>query len=482
MLYATLTSASSVSTALLLIVVMVSSHHLHLQHVHAELSDVDTYHSHWGGVELSQASRIYSNSTRGQELVALLHDHVHQHLSRFHSHNLDVSSSEDFSMSSTSAHFTHQRAMFYHDEHAPREDGGYYLGEVIVARAAITRKATSPPASMITFGWEHTLSRAHREHIVEARFTIDRYDLIELTSLTFTPLPAALDDVTRALRVLKQQQHPLSPPPSLCRIICYNIWNFNAPWGRRVRRIGRIVSNFNPFDVIGWQEVRYDSTFRAHGPKSVLYRRQHHVFHLLYVLRGTHMVNALFRPAMTYMHEGRDKVQVEGVATFTKHIVVHRASRLLTKKEGAGDDHQRAVLGVAFLLPPWGIVAVFNTHMSLSLEQQVVNMGEILDFIREFRNHTSIVRHGLPVLEVLLGDMNATPNDAKWMDTVIRKEGFRDAWVEFKKKMNTAPQGGSTNVHGFTFNNLYARLTKRIDFVFLRVATFSSSSSSSSSS
>ena len=234
------------------------------------------------------------------------------------------------------------------------------------------------------------------------------------------------------------------------------------PWIRRLVRIGKIVQTFDPSDVIAWQEVRYDSEFHPMiGNASLLYRRKHQVFHLLYILRKSVPnipFHFTFRPAMTYTQKDKDAVQVEGVSLFTRHHILRQDSRLLTKTEGEGDDHQRVCLGIAFLFPPWGIVHVFNTHMSLSLKQQDFNMREIETFITEFASNEA--SHDLPVAEILVGDMNAEPKDARWLPRLL-KAGFVDAWESYA----TANRIGHP---GYTFNNLYTRLSKRIDFVLVR--------------
>jgi endonuclease/exonuclease/phosphatase family metal-dependent hydrolase len=161
---------------------------------------------------------------------------------------------------------------------------------------------------------------------------------------------------------------------------------------------------------------------------------------------------------MTYTQKEQDAVQVEGVSVFSPHMILFQDSRLLTRTKGDGDDHQRVCLGVALLYPPWGIVHVFNTHMSLSLKQQVYNMNEIIEFMEGFGEGRETGE--LPVLEILVGDMNATPREAEWLAPLLER-GWVDSWDVY-----AAATG--TRYPGFTFNNLHQRLSKRIDFVLIR--------------
>ena len=394
----------------------------------------------WGGTNYHQDTAEHvANTTRGQTLRALALDAMNLHKSHYASPRRDVCAVG--------------RMRWEKEASVVVTETLYQYGSAVTVDGIALRDEES---RSVTDGWSYAMAEYRSRLRVRLLILIDSEGLAELTSFwTESPTYTAQRRLLGSLRAMTMPSAFLP-----FRVLTYNIWNFNPPWVRRLQKIGRIVSSLDPSDVIAWQEVRYDSDFEPTiGNLSLLYRRKHQVFHLLYVLRkspGT-PYNFVFRPAMTYTQNDKGPtndqlaVQVEGLALFSPHLILRQESRLLTKTEGERDDHQRVCLGAALLFPPWGLVHIFNTHMSLSLKQQVFNMREIVDFINDFGSNAH-EQENLPLVEILVGDMNAVPKDARWLP-MLKKEGFVDAWEVYRKQANIIDPG-------YTFNNLYTQLHK----------------------
>ena len=127
------------------------------------------------------------------------------------------------------------------------------------------------------------------------------------------------------------------------RLVCYNIWNFNNPWGRRVELLTRKIKDGPPPDIIAFQEVRYDNAGDQLGPENT----RHQVDHLLWRMESVGLYQVIWIPAMSYIQDDKALAfQTEGPAIFTRLPVTRVEALQLTRfwPEDSGDEHQRVCL------------------------------------------------------------------------------------------------------------------------------------------
>jgi maltose 6'-phosphate phosphatase len=106
----------------------------------------------------------------------------------------------------------------------------------------------------------------------------------------------------------------------------------------------------------------------------------------------------------------------------------------VTEEEFLGFDVKlpRNVIQTRLLIPSFGEVDVFNTHLCArcSLEDREDQLDEVFDFIEKFQNAA-----GAPRPTVLGGDMNfdlfANNGDERFLYGKVLEEGFSDAYAKY---------------------------------------------------
>ncbi|XP_003727301.2 uncharacterized protein LOC100894137 [Strongylocentrotus purpuratus] len=251
------------------------------------------------------------------------------------------------------------------------------------------------------------------------------------------------------------------------RFTTYNIWNFNGKskgefdkkfYPPREAHMGKLLVGSNS-DIIGLQEVRYDYQYSSLcGPAQVSHFADH--------LKGYQFI---YQPANTFWrgHLGRSE---EGLALFSKyHILSHDYIMLSRNTSDEEDSHQRICLHAEIDHPALGVVHVFVSHLSLSAVARERSVVEIWRYMQRF-----------PGQAILLGDLNSEPHEApmKFLRGEIellghRTEGLVDAWKVFhsepRPNVPGTYKGDEPRDLGLTYNSLEEHMSKRIDFVYVRL-------------
>jgi endonuclease/exonuclease/phosphatase family metal-dependent hydrolase len=264
---------------------------------------------------------------------------------------------------------------------------------------------------------------------------------------------------------------PIASVGARLRVMCFNVFNFNAPWGERLQLIADRVVDARA-DVVMLQEVRYASAF-VNGD-SELRRSRFQLAHLLAALRarGSDGWQFVHAPAMYYLNSAAQHVafDIEGVAILSRAPIVQVDVLPLSRNpRDTGDEpHQRVVLRARVATRDGGAVDFFTTHFSLSESAQLRAVHEIMKWVRA---HEARDPH---VPQVFGGDLNALPS-ATSIRTLVGDVGaaergdFQDAW---SARLQQAPPASDVNQSdasfGATFPTLGQRPFKRIDYILVR--------------
>ncbi|KAL3863262.1 hypothetical protein ACJMK2_005027 [Sinanodonta woodiana] len=233
-------------------------------------------------------------------------------------------------------------------------------------------------------------------------------------------------------------------------VMSYNIWNMNSLSGKstdyvkRMKGIQTIIDSFSP-DIVGFQEVRYEySKGGDMGPNQA--------GTLAELLPGYQFV---FQPAQMQpnsIHDGRTE---EGVAIFSRYpIISHDFIFLFRNKSNSADSHQRICLHAEIMIPQFGKVHLFVTHLSLSHEARERSVIQIWQYMKQFEGPA-----------ILLGDLNAEPEEIA-VQYLRGKKVFdgedppilTDLWLHHNHDRQL----------GYTYNALEITLSKRIDYIFFK--------------
>ncbi|KAK3598687.1 hypothetical protein CHS0354_006365 [Potamilus streckersoni] len=233
-------------------------------------------------------------------------------------------------------------------------------------------------------------------------------------------------------------------------VMSYNVWNMNSLSGtstdyvKRMKGIQKIVNSTSP-DIVGFQEVRYEDLKGGDmGPNQV--------GTLAELLPGYQFV---FQPAQMQpnsVHDGRTE---EGVAIFSRYpIISHDFIFLFRNKSNSADTHQRICLHAEIMIPQFGKVHLFVTHLSLSHEAREKSVIQIWQYMKQFEGPA-----------ILLGDLNAQPEEIS-VQYLRGKSVFdgedppilTDLWLYHNHDKQL----------GYTYNALEITLSKRIDYIFFK--------------
>ncbi|KAL5022452.1 hypothetical protein ScPMuIL_001607 [Solemya velum] len=232
-------------------------------------------------------------------------------------------------------------------------------------------------------------------------------------------------------------------------VMTYNTWNMDTMSGKsadyikRIKHFGEIVAS-SGVDVVAFQEVRYEFPKGGElGPNQAQ--------HLADLLPGYQYI---FQPGQLHPNSVYDGRTEEGVAIYSRFpIIEHDYILLFRNRSNSADLHQRVCLHVGIDVPYIGRIHVFVTHLSLSHEAREQSVVQIWKYMKKFKGPA-----------VLLGDLNAEPDEraVRFLRGEIalsdeRVEHLTDAWLYFHPKDQ-----------GLTYNSLHKKLSKRIDYIFVR--------------
>uniref|UniRef100_A0A0B7A5J5 Endonuclease/exonuclease/phosphatase domain-containing protein n=1 Tax=Arion vulgaris TaxID=1028688 RepID=A0A0B7A5J5_9EUPU len=227
-------------------------------------------------------------------------------------------------------------------------------------------------------------------------------------------------------------------------IMTYNMWNFNTyqqngDYYQRIDRISKLLKVSSP-DIVAFQEVRLETPLGGKlGPCQM--------DHLISVMPQYQFVYQPAQMQMNSLEQGRTE---EGLAIFSKYPIIHHDYLLLFRNQSnSADLNQRICQHAVILIPSFGKVHVFNTHLSLSHEAREVAVKQILQYMSCYDGR----------LVVFLGDLNAEPKE-----TAVRmlsdNTGLLDTWEHLYPSSD-----------GFTFSCIEDKLSKRIDYIFMKKIT-----------
>lgn len=251
-------------------------------------------------------------------------------------------------------------------------------------------------------------------------------------------------------------------------IVCYNVWNSNPPhwlyphYEQRLRRykarmelLARYIREASP-DIIGLQEVRYDSTLG--------FAEDHAQINELSSAFPEYQF--VFQPASSYFSQDRlPHRDEEGPAIMSRWPIVSSDHILLSRDISDSDDgHQRLCLHAVVAVPGGHLVDVYVTHLSLSERARNRTAVEIWDFIQA-------TRHG--DVQLFLGDLNAEPDtkaiqffqgEATLHDGAReRRTSMRDVWLELHEEPE--PRSGNEEVRYNALTFPSDNPVKRIDLI-----------------
>jgi len=276
----------------------------------------------------------------------------------------------------------------------------------------------------------------------------------------------------------KSSKSNAAEPRTLSRsltLTSFNLWNFNEPYLQRLNAICALLSD-KPADWVGFQEARYDyykewdsgEQYQQSASGSFNGTHRFQVEHLAECLPGHQFA---FDPAHTDLHTDTGRFHVdEGLASFSRLPVLASSYLRLTRDFGDEFDAHQRLVQRSLVETSLGPVNLFQTHLSLSPKARLRNVREIWAYVQRFSSP-----------QVLLGDLNATPNDQaiRYLCGKFKQDGesgdFVDAWslAEDRSVIRSSSEGSGDRKdpdkvirNGYTFSSFEPN--KRIDFFLLR--------------
>lgn len=282
-------------------------------------------------------------------------------------------------------------------------------------------------------------------------------------------------------------QHKSNEGNRKLKVMSFNVWNTNPPhwvypngnherisrYNKRIELLVDVIRKADP-DIIGFQEVRYDSNTNTNGgvdgsPAS-RFQLQHILNHL-----NKHLKNGetetykyyVWQPSMLYFNPQSLAERVEeGAAIISKYPIVSTDYLLLPRFLDDNDDrqHQRVCLHAKILIPQHGLLDIFTTHLSLSEKARVSSVRAIWDFIQT--NLTTIIANNdkgtaTKSSAILLGDLNSEPQS---YDMKYLSERMDDFWLINNDEPEPRSKDPTLRKNAFTFPSDDPK--KRIDFIF----------------
>ena len=273
------------------------------------------------------------------------------------------------------------------------------------------------------------------------------------------------------------------------KIMSFNVWNTNPPqwvyptyderiqrYNNRMQLLANVIKSADP-DIVGFQEVRYDSdTFTsgdARQPKSKSHFQLQHILNLLNDNDGGESSEKykyfVWQPSMLYFNSQNLAQRVEeGAAIISKFPILSTDYLLLPRFLDDNDDrqHQRVCLHAKILVPKYGLIDVFTTHLSLSEKARISSVRALWEFIKA--NSASdesiygdlLKKEKMKSASILLGDLNSEPQS---YDMKYLSKHLTDFWLVKNTEPEPRSKDPELREHAFTFPSDDPK--KRIDYM-----------------
>ncbi|KAI9916541.1 hypothetical protein PsorP6_017219 [Peronosclerospora sorghi] len=322
--------------------------------------------------------------------------------------------------------------------------------------------------SQVTLGFNFYLTMEDAKFNLRHRVVVslDREAEHNVFQHTFAPLKQLPGtDLDLGVECGATNKEDCSADTSGPRILSFNVWNTNPPssvygykyrWSRYTERLDHLLKYVEEAqaDIIGFQEVRYDSVFGEPGNHA-------QVKHLADRLPDYQYV---YQAGMSYLNNRMPYERIEeGPAIFSKYPILTTDYLLLSRDPNdPNDSHQRVCLHAVINYPQWGDIDVYVTHLSLSERSREQTMVEIWEFMRKGQGKT----------QVLLGDLNSEPQSlgirflSGSAELFGQKTDLKDAWLEAHDEAMPQSTDKDDRMHKFTFPS--DNPVKRIDYVLYR--------------
>ena len=278
----------------------------------------------------------------------------------------------------------------------------------------------------------------------EGHYNMYHHTVINSTTTTTTTTTSTTTTTTTTVEVDsngkttnsdKNVQSEL-PMSSQLKILTLNVWNTNPPgWSagsnrqdRYRKRIKLLASTINESmaEIVGLQEVRYDSSVGAPGDH---FQMKHLLDELGQGWYFTYNPSMNYFDAQRYSSNGREE---EGAAILSRYPIVETDYILLPRfwDDEEDNQHQRQCLRARVKVgSEWGMVDIFTTHLSLSERARDASVQEMYKYVQ--------LNEVGATLQILLGDLNAEPDTKaiQYLQGMVpmeegeTKTNFQDAWL-----------------------------------------------------
>lgn len=201
-------------------------------------------------------------------------------------------------------------------------------------------------------------------------------------------------------------------------VLTQNAWGGAGAWEARRDLLAKVIAAHRPH-VVGLQEVHAPSVSGATSQ--------------------AHQIAARIGGYDTFFAPGRVRHNgsCEGVAILCRHGVREHAVEALTlDPEDPWDGESQRVVLCAQLDLPVGPVDVFVTHLSLSAKARHRTVRELLAFTARERRRSGSVG------AVLMGDLNATPDDPAF-GALVSPPDEDQAWLDVWSHAHGDAKGGT---------------------------------------
>ena len=307
-------------------------------------------------------------------------------------------------------------------------------------------------------------------------------------------IPSKADLITRMIKYyMRNPLHDASMQQvrtnGKLKVMSFNVWNTNPPqwvyptydervqrYNSRMQLLANVIKSADP-DIVGFQEVRYDSDmFTNGGARQSRSKSNFQLQHILNLLNEDDDGESsekykyfVWQPSMLYFNPQNLGQRVEeGAAIISKYPILSTDYMLLPRFLDDNDDrqHQRVSLHAKILIPTYGIIDVFTTHLSLSENARIASVRALWEFIEanaasnEKTYGDLLEKRNMKSASILLGDLNSEPQS---YDMQYLSKHLTDFWLVKNTEPEPRSKDPELREHAFTFPSDDPK--KRIDYM-----------------